>query len=109
MSRRPRTIAGIVVALFASAAVTSAADWPQWRGPERNGLVERSPAMTNSPGSQTPLWHSEPIASGDRGGRGSLVVHAARVYGLTGIAAGADQSDVLFCLDAVSGKTVWKV
>jgi len=65
--------------------------------------------LANSPGSQTPVWQSEPIASGDRGGRGSLVVYVGRIYGLTGVAAGPDQSDVLFCLDAASGKTIWRV
>jgi outer membrane protein assembly factor BamB len=108
MTCRGPIVAAIAVALGAGATVTSAADWPQWRGPGRNGLVDRSPPLTNSPASETPVWLSEPIASGDRGGRGSLVVHAGRVYGLTGIAAGADQSDVLFCLDAASGKTIWK-
>lgn len=108
IATRSPTVAAALTVFLAHASV-SAADWPQWRGPQRNGLVEKSPALANSPGSQTPLWQSEPIASGDRGGRGTLVVHAGRVYVLTATQAGPELLDVLFCLDAETGKTIWKV
>src|SRR5262249_36561051 len=87
---------------------TAAADWPQWRGPGRNGLVDRSPALVSSLAGQSPAWQSEPIPSGDKGGRGSLVVHAGRVYGLTGVTAGSTVTDEVFCLDAHSGNTLWR-
>jgi outer membrane protein assembly factor BamB len=94
-------------ALFGTPANT-AADWPQWRGPGRNGLVDRSPALVASFAGQSPLWQSEPIPSGDRGGRGSLAVHAGRVYGLASVPAEPALADQVFCLDAGSGKTLWK-
>src|SRR5262249_14947005 len=88
---------------------TVAADgWPQWRGPGRNGLAERSPVLVNSFPAQTPLWQSEPIPSGDRGGRGSLVIHENKVYGLAGAPMDAISADEVFCLDTGNGKTVWK-
>jgi outer membrane protein assembly factor BamB len=100
-----------LLAVSAALLVTGpagAADWPQWRGPGRNGLVERSPALVNTLAGQSPLWQSEPIPSGDRGGRGSPVVVAGRVYGLTSSPSGATAADEVFCLDAGSGKTIWR-
>jgi outer membrane protein assembly factor BamB len=90
------------------ATTTGAADWPQWRGPDRNGLVEKSPALNPTFAGQSPTWQSEPIPGGDRGGRGSLVVHAGRVYGLTCVSSESAANDEVFCLDALSGKTLWK-
>jgi outer membrane protein assembly factor BamB len=87
------------------AVLVAAADWPEWRGPGRNGLVERSPALVNSFPGQSPTWLSEAIPGGDRGGRGSLVVAAGRVYGLASVAG---EYDEVFCLNAETGKSVWK-
>jgi outer membrane protein assembly factor BamB len=97
-----------VAALLVVLGPTAAGDWPQWRGPDRNGLGEKSPALVNSLAGLSPLWQSERIPGGDHGGRGSLVVHAGRVYGLAGASSGATAADEVFCLDAASGKTVWK-
>lgn len=101
MNRFPMILALISATLVAD-------DWPQWRGPARNGLVEKSPPIVNSLSPQSPLWQSEPIASGDQGGRGSLVVRAGRVYGLTRIQQGTNQVDELFCLSADNGKAIWR-
>lgn len=84
------------------------ADWPQWRGPDRNGLIERGPALIASLTGQTPTWQSQPIPSGDRGGRGSPVVSAGRVYGLTSTATASPGPDEVFCLDAANGRLLWK-
>src|SRR5262245_45865459 len=86
-----------VPATLVLAVAAARSDWPEWRGPGRNGLVERSPALVNSFAGQSPAWESEPIASGDRGGRGSLVVHARRVYGLTSVMSGSTGADEVFC------------
>jgi len=91
----------------ASLLVTGAAvaDWPEWRGPGRNGLVEKSPALVSSFPAQSPNWQSEAIPGGDRGGRGSLAVHSGRVYGLASVAA---EFEEVFCLNSETGKTIWK-
>src|SRR5262245_41999885 len=95
-------------ALLVATASAPAADWSQWRGPGRNGLVEEGPALVSSLAGQAPLWQSEPITAGDSGGRGSLVVHAGRVYGLTSVTSGSSTTDEVFCLNADSGKAVAK-
>ena len=86
----------------------TAADWPQWRGPDRNGLGPKSPALANSLAGLSPLWLADGIPSGDRGGRGGLVIHAGKVYGLVSAASKSSAIDEVFCLDAATGKTIWK-
>ena len=47
----------------------TASDWPQWRGPLRNGsLIESSPLADQWPASGLKkLWDSEEIPSADNG------------------------------------------
>lgn len=58
------------------------ADWPQWRGPDRNGALSGGPALTSTWSTDGPpkLWESEPIPSDDDGGHGSVVVAGGRAY-----------------------------
>ncbi|MEC8928274.1 MAG: PQQ-binding-like beta-propeller repeat protein [Verrucomicrobiota bacterium] len=71
----------VVILLLAATFVVSA-DWPQWRGPNRNGLVVGSEPLLNVFQEDGPqqLWKSEPIPSNDSGGHGSVVVAGNRVY-----------------------------
>jgi outer membrane protein assembly factor BamB len=87
---------------------TTAADWPQWRGPDRNGLGPKSPSLANSLAGLAPLWLADRIPSGDQGGRGGLIVHAGKVYGLASASSNKAGTDEVFCLDAANGKTIWK-
>ena len=103
-SSRLLAVAGL---LFVT-AMAAATDWPQWRGPERNGLGPKSPPLANSLAGLSPLWLAERIPSGDQGGRGGLVVHAGKVYGLASVSSKSTGTDEVFCLDAANGKTIWK-
>lgn len=64
--------------LFAAAP----ADWPQWRGPTRDGALAGGPALTSTWSTDGPpkLWESEPIPSDDDGGHGSVVIAGGRAY-----------------------------
>ena len=68
--------------LLCSALVLSAADWPQWRGPSRNGVLSDSPPLLDTWPADGPkkLWDSEPVPSDDDGGHSSPVVAGSRVY-----------------------------
>jgi len=96
------------VGLLFIAGLTTAADWPQWRGPDRNGLGPKSPTLANSLAGLSPMWLAERIPSGDEGGRGGLIIHAGKVYGLVSAAPKSSAIDEVFCLDAANGKTIWK-
>jgi outer membrane protein assembly factor BamB len=63
----------------------AAADWNEWRGPQRNGLVEQSPSLaaTWPEAGPTKVWESEeklPPSTDNGGGWGSVVVADGRVY-----------------------------
>jgi outer membrane protein assembly factor BamB len=85
------------VALLAAFAL-NAADWPQWRGPDRNDVTSESSRWTGG------LWAAMEAWRKDVGiGCASPIVAQGKVYAL----GWADGKDTLYCLD-ISGKEVWK-
>ena len=78
----------VFTAIFSFAALALAgvafagSDWPQWRGPQRNGIVSDSPPLASEWPKKglTKLWDSEEIPSDDDGGHGSVVAAGGRVY-----------------------------
>lgn len=64
----------------------NAVNWPQWRGPNRDGVVRNSPKLLDAwpKGGLKQLWKSETIPGGSRkhdadGGSGSVVVSGGKV------------------------------
>ena len=104
-SRRFRGRAGLVAALIGlSLAAPSAADWPEWRGPSRDG---RS-AETNLPARWSPqgenlAWRI-PIGS-----RSAPVAFGNRIY-VNSPTPGdpANTQERLIAIDAETGKVVWE-
>ena len=96
--------AGLAAALVAGAiTVTGAADWPEWRGPSRDGHSTE----TNLPGKWSPkgenlAWRI-PIGS-----RSSPVVFGNRIYLNTPTGDPANTQERLVALDAETGKIVWE-
>ncbi len=83
--------------------VTSASDWPEWRGPSRDG---RS-AETNLPSKWSPqgenlAWRI-PIGS-----RSSPVAFGNRLYINSPVGDAANTQERLVAIDAETGKTVWE-
>ena len=56
--------------------------WPQWRGPERNGVSASKVKLADSWPEDGPklLWESEYIPSGDDGGYGSVVAMNGKAF-----------------------------
>src|SRR5690349_1989186 len=90
----------VCVALAAGTAPTLAADWPQWRGPNRDGGVHGVEAPATWPKALTEEW-KVPVGEGVS----SPVVVGDRVYLLTRQKA---DEEVVLCLDLVGGREVWK-
>jgi outer membrane protein assembly factor BamB len=72
----------ILAMVFMVAAVAYSADWPQWRGPDGNGIATQSPPLVEAFFKDTlkKAWESEPIPSGLAGGWASVVVAGGKAY-----------------------------
>lgn len=73
-------ILGLLTA--APLAAEEGASWPEWRGPNRDGIVPRGPGLASRWPEDGPpkVWHTEGLPSGGDGGYGSPVVAGGRVY-----------------------------
>ena len=71
-----------ILVLCHSTALAGLGDWPQWRGPLRNGTLPESKALSAQWGTNGPtkLWDSDNIPSDEDGGHGSAVVADGRVF-----------------------------
>jgi len=80
-------------------AASPSGDWPQWRGPARDGLASGLTPKASWPETLTPGWklkvgtgHSSPIVSGDR------------VYQFSR----EGENEVVRALDLASGRELWR-
>ncbi len=92
------TRSALVLALLAAVPLVHAADWSQWRGPTRDG-VSTETGWKLSSGEAKKLWTAQV-------GLGCSAIHVAqgRAYTL----GNKDETDTIFCFDAVTGKEIWK-
>jgi outer membrane protein assembly factor BamB len=76
------------------------ADWPQWRGPNRDGVAHDPDLLTAWPGTGLPqVWHA------DAGlGYSSVAVAAGRAYTLVS----KDGGEAVVCWWAADGKELWR-
>jgi outer membrane protein assembly factor BamB len=88
----------LVVGTVVSACVLGAADWPQWRGPARDGRAGIA-ARASFPETLTPAWrvpvgegHASPVVVGDR----------VYVFGREG------EDEVVQALVLATGKRAWR-
>ncbi len=95
---------GVVAALVAGTiAVTGAADWPEWRGPSRDGSsIETNLPASWSPAGDNLAWRV-PIGS-----RSAPVAFGNRLYLNTPGGDIEHTQERLVALDAESGKVVWE-
>ncbi len=76
------------------------ADWPQWRGPNRDGISSETGFLKNWPkAGPKVLWH---ISLGD--GYSGISIAQGKAY--TMFAEGNDE--FVICLDASDGKEIWR-
>jgi len=91
--------ASVALWLPFTARLSALADWPQWRGPNRDGRVATFTEPARWPEQLTQRWkvpvglgHSSPVLVGNR-----LYVHARQ-----------QDTEVVAALDAASGKVLWQ-
>ncbi|MSU68741.1 MAG: alcohol dehydrogenase [Opitutaceae bacterium] len=88
----------VLLTLFCAAA--QAADWPQWRGPDRNGISVEKGWLDQWPSAGPAIaWRAQVGL-----GASSFVVAGGRVYTM----GHADGKDTVFCFEAATGNPVWK-
>ncbi|MSU59512.1 MAG: alcohol dehydrogenase [Pedosphaera sp.] len=94
----------IPLALAAGFAVVSfsspAADWPNWRGPDHNGISKETDWSTQWPAAgPKQLWKAK-VGTGFS----SFAVSGGKVFTV----GNTDNTDTVFCFDANTGAEVWK-
>jgi outer membrane protein assembly factor BamB len=91
---------GAVVALGSSATRSSAADWPQWRGPDRTGISKETGLLKEWPKEGPPLaWKTTDLG----GGYSTPSVAEGRIFGMS--YRGKDE--VVWALEEKTGKEIW--
>lgn len=95
---RTRVI-GIVIGVLALTAAAAAQDWPQWRGPQRDGQIAGFREPASWPKALTQRWKTEIGA-----GYATPLVVGDRIYVFTR----QGEDEVLSALDAASSKVLWR-
>lgn len=81
-------------------SIVLAADWPQWRGPSRNGVTSEEGCLTAWPASgPARLWSARIGKS-----YAAVSVQGKRLYAI----GTSEGQETLFCFDAGSGAVLWK-
>ncbi|MDP6523463.1 MAG: PQQ-binding-like beta-propeller repeat protein [Kiritimatiellia bacterium] len=103
-------VAGITISQRSSAAENAAeqsAEWPHWRGPDRNGISMETTWFGNKPDTKIrEVWRASVGI-----GFSSMAVSSGRVYTMGQTAKNGrdkNQQEVVYCLAAGTGKLIWK-
>jgi outer membrane protein assembly factor BamB len=96
-----RSILTAVTLTLTIVSANHAADWPQWRGPHRDGISLDKGLLQEWPKDGPPMrWKRTDIGSG----YSTPVVAGGKVY----VQTTAGKEEFALCLDEKTGKDVWK-
>ncbi|HNY26591.1 MAG TPA: PQQ-like beta-propeller repeat protein [Candidatus Sumerlaeota bacterium] len=88
------------LAFFATGAV-EAADWPQWRGPDRNGISKESGLLQEWPKEGPALaWKVDKLGGGDS----APTIAGGRIFFMSNLG----EDEVVWALSEKDGQTIWK-
>ena len=96
----PFLIAMSVVGFYAGKAVAD--EWPQWRGPQRDGVWREDGIIEKFPSKKLPIKWRAPISSGYSG----PTVADGRVY-VTDRGTEPKQIERVHCFDSTNGQPIW--
>jgi outer membrane protein assembly factor BamB len=81
-------------------------DWPEWRGPQRDGICSETGLLPQWPeGGPRLLWSAREVNKGKNVGTGyaSVVIAQGRIFTL----GDRDKQGCVICLDEATGKVLW--
>jgi outer membrane protein assembly factor BamB len=90
----------VLLMAAASCSTALAADWPNWRGPNYDGISNETGWLSSWPAAGPKILWEASIGTGFA----SMAVSNGRVYAMGNI----DDNDILYCFDAHTGKEIWK-
>src|SRR5262245_52380469 len=90
----------VFAVVVSCASMTFAQDWPQWRGPTRDGKVTGFTAPATWPKELKQTWKINVGGGGDS----TPALVGDRLY----LMARQDNNEVALCLEAATGKEVWR-
>ena len=89
----------VLIAAVLASLTSVAGDWPQWRGPNRDGNVKDAFVPATWPKALKEEWK---VTVGV--GHASPVEYSGRIY----VFARQGEDEVLLCLDSATGKEIWR-
>ncbi len=97
----------VLILITLSAVIAYAADWPNYRGPDHNGISKETPSISTwTDGQPNILWKASTSK-----GYSSVTVSNGKLYTLGNNGKkDIDKSkhkDTIYCLDAKTGKEIW--
>ncbi len=99
--RLGRAMGSTAAATVLAGIVLSAADWPQWRGPRRDGVAAETGLLKTWPAEGPPLaWR----ASGAGNGYSSFAIAGGRLYTL----GAKGPQEYVMAYDTATGKSIWE-
>lgn len=90
----------IVTAVMVTAPVSAAGEWPQWRGPNYDGISKETAWDPAAVTAKKVAWEAQVGA-----GYSTVAVVGGKVYTAGNF---KKDTDAVICLDAASGKQVWR-
>jgi len=98
----------IAMMLGMTAAMAAAADWPQFRGPDRDAHATETSGWTGNAWPTKSLWQAD-VGHGSSG----AIAAGGRVYTMGWQGSGRPKpntmgKDVVVCLDLKTGKEIWR-
>ncbi|MBL8172002.1 MAG: PQQ-like beta-propeller repeat protein [Acidobacteria bacterium] len=90
----------LLAAVSTGAPPPSITDWPQWRGPERNGLSKDTGLLKQWPATgPSVVWKADGLGEG----YGSLALKGDRIF----VQGTKGEASAVFALNRADGKLVW--
>lgn len=104
MLRYPKTLIAAAVALLSLASIPlRAEDWPQWRGPDRDGVCGETGLLKSFPAEGLKVRWRVPVGWG----WSSPVVAQSRVYLTDADLETSEAKERLHCFEEATGKRLW--